>query len=220
MPADPAKATTERPWYRIEPLRIGWFTVEFSALHGTVTRYRQNSNTYVSGGGGAGGAPVSVSSEVITTHDIWIRTAEGKDVNVQTSDLPSNFSVLEGHRVTAIRAHGTTGWAWMAILDHAAGVEWYGMSAYNFLKRCGVVLFPLWLLGLLSIPGIVMASTGKDWTSAIAVALGLTFLFNFGRRKIRAKRLNEHLESEGKRMVESYRRLAAPPASQPTAGDE
>jgi hypothetical protein len=85
-------------------------TVEFTLLTGAVTSSQKHAETHVSSSGGGGflhkgtgfvNAPV-VRSHIVTKHEFWVHTDDGRDIPVNLSNV--HVSVAEGHRVSLISA--------------------------------------------------------------------------------------------------------------------
>jgi len=64
--------------------------LEVWKIIGKVTHTNKFSETHVSGSGGGRNSPVSISSRAVTKQEFYIKTEEGKDVDVKLSgvDIP------------------------------------------------------------------------------------------------------------------------------------
>jgi len=112
----------------MENLKIGNQEFEFFSYTGEVLSQDKFSETHVSGGGGGGAhghsRDVHVSSRVVTKHEFWLKTDDGKEVSVQLTghDIP----LREGQRVTVVYMQNVqfdTGYAAL-LINHTSDEYW------------------------------------------------------------------------------------------------
>ena len=113
----------------------------FRALTGMVINANQRSDTYVSGSGssssysGYGGGQTSISSSVVVTSDIWIRSLSGKEHRLRFGrDIP----VREGNVVHAVEVLDTEGKQISngdVLLYNSATEEWFYTGGLNNAVR-------------------------------------------------------------------------------------
>jgi len=116
--------------------------VEFSGVTGTVISSQKHSETHVrsSGGGGyihQGSGHVSaptITSHVVTKHEFWVRTENGRDVPVNLSNVP--VSVAEGQTVSLVSGSvsGLSAAPIVLIVNHNAGAHWFIPPASGFIN--------------------------------------------------------------------------------------
>ena len=133
---------------------------------GIVIETDTRSDTYVSGSGksshfgGYGGGSTQISSTVVVTKELWIRTVSGKEYSFQIDDL----AVRAGHIVDFGVVNGNN-----AILkNRTTDTTWYlGKAIKHFLnKKRGVLHTLFWAL-----------VGGASFFSSIWLVLGIAVLF-------------------------------------------
>ena len=176
--------------------------VEFWGVTGEVLSTDKFSETHVrsTGGGGSvsghvhpqhGGqvsgyvAPPVIKSTVVTNHEIWIRTADGKEKNYDLSgkDIP----LRAGQKVTVIYAglkEATNGWT-VLFVNHNAGKYWILTSPEYLVKRLKLDHYHGWGPPVLAIGGAVafikFGSSlryqwgGPEWVVSAALVIAAVF---------------------------------------------
>lgn len=132
----------------------------FGSFRGTVLEQARLSETDVRSAAsfrnGIGGSSASLEtySEQTRTHEIWLRSSDGKEREVE---LPTHgFSVRAGHEVTMFwgAAQGNDSGCYVAAVNHTTNTVWHwpvGSDAPDDcirafkLKRSGMDFFLVWL---------------------------------------------------------------------------
>ena len=128
-------------------LKAGKALFEFGTLTGVVVDSSKHSETNVYGGGGGGysyqGTGSSyvnpVQSDVVRTHEFWIRDENGKEHSIR---LDSHHIQLRGGQMITLVFVGTekSGHNWAALYNHASETWWWITSPDWFLEDQA----PLW----------------------------------------------------------------------------
>lgn len=166
--------------------------VEFWGVTGEVLSTDKFSETHVSstgGGGSVGGhvhpqhggqvsgyvAPPVINSTVVTNHEIWIRTADGKENNYNLSgkDIP----LRAGQKVTVIyarRKEATDGWT-VLFVNHSAGKYWILTSPEYLVKLLKLDHYYGWGPPVLAIGGAVAFWGSPERVVSAALIIAAVF---------------------------------------------
>ena len=199
----PAKQLTTPEGAPMAPVRFLGGTVSFSRTDATVTDYRRFNHVSIHGGG-APGAPVHVSANVTVVHDIWLRTAAGEELHLQSYEAPEEMSLRPGQQVTLIGGHTARGWAYMKLIQWGIsrhyplnGTSWF-LRRFRMVGRLALLDLAIVATLVAGIGWLLVRSTSgavpeTPWIHLGVASVVLAFLVSGFRRSVTGRKLDEHM---------------------------
>lgn len=136
IPGEHTEHDAEAAPFGSEPPPLEDFTshgksITFRAVRATVLAYRRYSETHID---------YYHRSSVIVIHDFWVKTDNGREIDVQTSDAPPGFSLREGQRVSLLSAHYEAKnrrrrRAWLCLVNHSEGRTYRIFEPHHCLRE-------------------------------------------------------------------------------------
>ncbi|MBI3285315.1 MAG: hypothetical protein HYZ65_10780 [Burkholderiales bacterium] len=187
--------------------------VQFWHVTGEVIGSNKYSETHVSSSGGGGyvgkhGGHVSapqIHSTVVTNHEFWIKTPDGKEKDIKLAGV--NIPLRVGQKITLISVgRKAAGSGWYAILvNHSAGKHWFINSVNDLNKLLKLelatgksILFAALIVACIAWVTAPNAGFGRNWDHASwGLAFGTAGVFIVYRLILKMTRVSKLRKSLG-----------------------